>query len=139
VFKGSAKTAYQDLKSQKLRLVKLQVNNEDIKDAANQSPKVIDDLIQYGNDARIAHQVFVVMEAELAKSFTASTSFDISVNAGIIKVTGEGQVGSSGQTSVTVSKGSVFAYGMVKLDWDANRAKNKTTIVKVTDDQRGLN
>ena len=139
VFKGSAETAYQDMKSQKLKLVKLQVNNKDIKDAANQSPKVIDDLIQYGKDARIAHQVFIVMEAESAKSFAASTSFDVSVNAGILKVTGEGRVGSSGQTTVTVSKWSIFAYGMVKLDWDANRAKNKTAIVKVTDDQWGLN
>jgi hypothetical protein len=95
--------------------------------------------IQYGKDARIAHQVFIVMEAELAKSFTASTSFDVSVNAGSIQVTGEGLVGTSGRKSVAVSNGSVFAYGMVKLDWDAHRAKNKTTIVKGTDDQWGLN
>jgi hypothetical protein len=79
------------------------------------------------------------MEAELAKSFTASTSFDVSVNAGILQVTGEGRFGTSGLTAVAVSKGSVFAYSMVKLDWDAHRAKNKTTIVKGTDDQWGLN
>jgi hypothetical protein len=48
-------------------------------------------------------------------------------------------LGKTSRASVTVFKGSVFAYGMVNLDWAANRAKHKTTIVKVTDDQWGLN
>jgi hypothetical protein len=90
VFKGSAKTAYEDLKSQKLRLVKLEVDNEDMKFTANQSPNVIENLIEYGNDARIAHQVFIVLDAEMAHSFTSSTSFDVSANAGVVKVTGQG-------------------------------------------------
>jgi hypothetical protein len=139
VFKGSAKTAYEDLKSQKLRLVKLEVDNEDMKFSANQSPNAIENLIEYGNEAHIAHQVFIVLDAEMAHSFTSSTSFDVSANAGVVKVTGQGRVGSSGQTTITLSEGSTFAYGMLKLDWDANMKRNKTKIVKATDDQWGPN
>jgi hypothetical protein len=137
VFQGSAGTAYSDLKSRKLRLVKLRIDNEDIKDAANQSPKVIDDLIAYGNDARIAHQIFVVLEDTLARTVTTGTSFSVAVDAGKVKLTVTGGVGSSSTTTFTLSEGMTFAYGLVKLDWDAQQKKNKTKITKVTDDQWG--
>jgi hypothetical protein len=74
-------------------------------------------------------------EASVAKSFEASKSLDLSVNAGVTKVSAEGGVSSSGSSSITLSKGSAFAYGLVKIKWDANQKKNKTKIVKLTDDQ----
>jgi hypothetical protein len=137
VFKGSAGTAYQDFKSGKLKLIKLIIENGDIMSAANQSPKAIDNLSTYGNDARIAHQVFVVVDDETARSFSKGSSFEVSVNVGVVKVSVGANGGSSGSTSVSVSRGSIFAYGMVKLDWDAHSARNKTKITKVTDDQWG--
>ena len=137
IFKGSINTAYKDLKEEKLVLVKLEVDNENMKEAVNQSPKVLDDLIEYGGDARITDEVWIVMDATLARSFTSSTSFNVSVNAGIVKVTAEGKVGSSGTMSVTLSEGTTFAYGLVQLDWDANLKKNKTKVVKLSDDQQG--
>jgi hypothetical protein len=39
---------------------------------------------------------------------------------------------------IGVFKGSAFAYGLVKIQWDANQKKNKTKIVKLTDDQWSL-
>jgi hypothetical protein len=139
VFKGSPKTAYEDLKTGKLKLVKFEVSNLDIREAANDSPKVIEELIEYGNDARITDEIFVVMEAKMAKSFTSSTSFGVSVNVGVVKVTVDLGFGSNGNTSFELAKGTTFAYGMLKLDWDANQKKNKTKIVAVTDDQWGPN
>jgi hypothetical protein len=135
VFKGSPKTAYQDMKSGKLKLVKLVIDNEDIKDAVNHSPKALDNLRAYGNDARIANQVFVVLDASLTKTFTSANSFSITVNQGMVKVSAEGGNGASGATTVTVSEGSCFAYGLVELDWD----KNKKQLEKVTDDQWSFN
>jgi hypothetical protein len=123
------------MKSGKLKLVKLVVDNEDIKYAANHSPKALDNLKSYGNDARIANQIFVVMEASITKTFTSATSFNITVNQGLVKVSAEGSSGGSGATTVTVSEGSCFAYGLVKLDWD----KGKHQLDKVTDDQWSFN
>jgi len=139
VFNGASKTAYQDMKSGKLKLVKFEVANEDILDAANASPDVLEKLIDYGNDARIVDEIFVVMNAELADSFASSNSFGVSLSVGAVKITAEFGAGSSGNTSITLSKGTTFAYGMLKLDWDANQKKNKTKITKVTDDQWGPN
>ena len=62
-----------------------------MKSAANQSPRVLDNLAGYGGDARIAHQVLIVMEATLAKSFAAATHFDVSADtAGIVSINGTG-------------------------------------------------
>jgi hypothetical protein len=135
VFKGSSGTAYKDMKSGKLRLVKFTVDNEDMKTAANDSPKALNNLKSYGNDVRIASQVFIVMDAEIARTFTSASSYEVSLSAGLIKVSVAGGGGSSGTTTVSVSAGSCFAYGLVKLDWN----DNKTKITKLTDDQWSLN
>jgi hypothetical protein len=137
VFQGSAGTAYADLKSRRLKLVKLRIDNEDIKDAINQSPKVIEDLIEYGNDARIAHQVFIILEDTLARTVTTGTSFSVAVDAGKVKLTVTGGTGSSSTATITLSENMTFAYGLVKLDWDAQQKKNMTKATKATDDQWG--
>lgn len=139
VFKGKQNTAWEDLRSGKLKLVKFVVENEKMKDAINDSPKALERLIDYGDDARVAHQIFTVLEAEEAREFTSSKSFDISVSAGAIKVAVDGGGSSSGTTSVTLSKGMCFAYLLGKFDWDANQKKNKTRITKITDDHWSLN
>jgi hypothetical protein len=131
VFKGSPKTAYNDMKTGKLKLVKLVVDNEDMRDAANHSPKALNNLKSYGKDARIANQIFIVLDASMTKTFTSASSFSVTVNQGLVKVSAEGGGGASGATTVTVSEGSCFAYGLVKLDWD----KGKDRIEKITDDQ----
>jgi len=138
VFKGSSNTALKDLKEGKLKLIQLAVDNEDLEAGANDSPRVIRNLIDYGDDARIVDTLFVVVEASVAKSFETSKSFNLSVNAGVAKVSADGGVGSSGSSSIMLSKGSAFAYGLVKIQWDANQKKNKTKIVKLTDDQWSL-
>lgn len=137
VFQGSVGTAYSDLKTGKLKLVKLHIDNEDVKRAANDSPKAIDNLISYGNDARISNDVFVVLENKVAETVTHASGFTVSVDAGKLKLSVSGGNGSSSTTTVTVSPSMTFAYGLVKLDWDAHQDKNKTKIVSVTDDQWG--
>lgn len=138
VFKGSSNTSLKDLKEGKLKLIQLAVDNEDLESATNASPKVIQNLIDYGDDARIVDTLFVVVEASIAKNFEADKSLSLSANAGVVKVSADGGVSGSGSTSITLSKGSAFAYGLVKIQWDATQKKNKTRIVKLTDDQWSL-
>src|SRR3954470_2151251 len=109
VFKGSSNTALKDLKEGKLKFIQLAVDNEDLEAGANDSPRVIQNLVNYGDNARIVDTLFVVIEASVAKSFEASKSFNLSVNASVAKVSADGGVGSSGSSSIMLSKGSAFA------------------------------
>jgi hypothetical protein len=138
VFNGKEKTALKDLLEGRLKLAKLEVSVEDLEAAANDSPKAIDKLIDFGDDARIVGALFVVMEAEMAESFDSSTSIETSVVVEGIKITTGFTGSSSGKHSFTISDGSCFAYGMRKLKWDANQKKNKTRIVDTEDDYWGL-
>lgn len=139
VFKGSVNTGYEALKAGTLKLVKLVIENEDVKDAINASPKVIEDLKVYGNDSRVCHQVFVVLEATIADAITSATNFDVSGTDGSTKISVSGGTSKSSTTVITLSPGSTFAYGIVKLDWDANQKKNWKKVVKATDDQWSVN
>jgi hypothetical protein len=135
VFGVSADVAWEKVKSQKLKLVKFTIDNESIKAAAIRSPKALSSLKQRGKGARIANQVLVVLSDEEAETFENSSSIEVSATDGKIKLTAGVSHGSSGSTSVTISRGSTFAYGLVKLDW--NKGKNK--IESVEDDQWSLN
>ncbi len=126
---------YDKIKKNELKLVKFSVSNNAMKTAANNSPKAIDDLINYGNDARIAHQIFVVMEADMATKFDNNQSVDLTVGKGIVEASVNGSSGASGVTKVSLSPGTTFAYLLVKIDWDAKQKKNKTKIVDLDDDQ----
>jgi hypothetical protein len=121
-----------------LRLVKLIVENEDMETAVESLPGTLDKLRSYGNDARICHEVFVVMEASLAEALTASGSLTLSGSAGIegLKISGSQTVsgGKTRTTIVTLSKETTFAYLLLKIDWN-HSGFNKTTIKKLTDDQ----
>ena len=131
-FSGDA--VFEGLKSGKLKLVKFSALNNDIKAAANSSPAVLEDLRSYGRDARIAHQVFVVMEATLATKFDNDVSGNLSAEKGKLKVTVGGSHSSSGQTTIIISPGTGFAYLLLKIDWE----KHKTKIKDLDDDQWSL-
>ena len=87
------------------------------------------------------HEVFVVMEASLAESLAASGSLTLSGSAGIegLKISGTQTVaaGKTRTTTVTMSKGTTFAYLLLKIDWNHAGLK-KTDIEKLTDDQFSL-
>jgi len=121
-----------------LRLVKLIVENGDMEQAVEDLPSTLDKLRSYGSDARICHELFAVMEASLADALTASGSLTLSGSAGIegIKISGTETVsgGKTRTTTVTMSKGTTFAYLLLKIDWNHSGLK-KTDIKKLTDDQ----
>ena len=129
-FSGSAGAVYESLADKHLKLVQLWVEEEGMKSAANQSPRVLDNLAGYGGDARIAHQVLIVMEATLAKSFAAAAHFDVSADAaGIVSINGTGGGAVSGGTRVTLSPNTCIAYLLLKLDWNRNKSAIDSTKV----------
>ncbi len=139
IFGFSADVAYDKMKSGHLHLYKLVVDLKDLENAAEDSPKHLKTIDNFGNDARIVSSIFVVLDATQTEAFSTATSFTVSVDAGIINVTpkngGPMSVGVAvaGTNAVSVSAGSVYAYGLVEIKW----AKDGT-IEKLTDDQWGL-
>ncbi|MBL1353264.1 MAG: hypothetical protein COA61_008050 [Zetaproteobacteria bacterium] len=127
------------LKKGRLKLVKFSVTNNGMKKAANRSTQALKDLVYYGKNARIAHEVFVVMEASLAEKFNHNVSVDFSVRKWGVKAIVGGKSSSQGRTSVNISDGTTFAYLLLSIDWNAKKKKNKTKIMDLNDDQWGSN
>ncbi len=126
--------AYEKLVKEELKLLKLSVEVEDMKKAINGSPAALDNLGGYGPDARVAHQVFIVIDAKMSTAFTNNATVKLSAGAGPLKVTVGGTAGSTGSTTVTVSPGTCFAYLLAKIDW----SKGKNKVDDLDDDQWGM-
>lgn len=124
-FNGSQSVVYEELTRKRLKLVQLFVLENHMKDAVNASPKVLSNLDRFGKDARIAHQVFVVMEASFATSFTSGTKTDITANAaGIVTVSVSGGTTVEGKDRLVLNPGTVLAYSLLKLDWSKGKIKD---------------
>jgi hypothetical protein len=134
-FTGSVGSMYDALVENRLKLVQLFVEEEDMKDAANRSPQALDHLKDYGGDARIAHQLFVLMEATWASSFTGGTRWNVGVNAGSLSITAGGGTTVSGKDTITLTPGMGLAYLLLNPDWN----KGKTQIEKTHVDEWSVN
>jgi hypothetical protein len=130
--KGDA--AFKKLVNNELKLVKFSVLNNAMKVAVNKSPGALKNLEHYGKDARIAHQIFVVMEAKLATKYDNDVSVNLSAGAGPMKVSLGGGHSSIGETTVQISAGTTFAYLLVSIDWN----DKKTKVADLDDDQWSL-
>jgi hypothetical protein len=130
-------TAYTKLEKGELKLVKFVVENESLRKTVNDLPGVLKNLDKYGNDARIAHQIFVVLEAETATRVTSATTVTASGTKDGVKLTVAATGKNGRDTTVTLSKGMTYAYLLVKIDWD-KKAKS-LRIEKLTDDQQSVN
>lgn len=130
--KGGA--LFNRLRAGELKLVKFSIANNALMKLANQSPDQLKSLIHWGDRARLAHQVFIVLEADLANEFTRNV--DVGLKVGVKGLEAELATGfaTAGSTTVSLSQGTCFAYLMVKIEWDGN----KTSIVDLDDDQWGL-
>jgi hypothetical protein len=133
-YSGSADAAFNDLKTGKLKLVKFEMRLGDLLTTVNALPDVLGKLKGYGNDARVAHQIFVAMEATMAHTFTTSGHLTFNKTGGKLQVSVSGGASTSGTTSVTFSAGTTYAYLLAKADWN----KPKTQVDKYNDDQWGM-
>jgi hypothetical protein len=136
VFGLSTDAAWEAMKAGKLKLVKLSIDNTHMTGDINNSPTALNRIRDYGADARVANQVFVVMNASTASIVTKSASLEVSASGNGIKLTAGVSGSGTSATSVTLSPGSTFAYGLLMVaDW----SKGKDKIEKMTDDQWSLN
>ena len=134
--KFSGDAAFKKMRAGELKLVKFSITSNIMKQIANNSPEKLQDLYRWGKNARIAHQVFIVMEASLANEF--SKNIGLKISAGVEGLNAEVGVGvaSSGATKVVISKDTCFAYLLLKIKWNKMQAEPK--IIDLNDDQWGL-
>jgi hypothetical protein len=66
-----------------------------------------------GRDARVVSDVWVVMEAELAETFSTAASVSAKAEGTDITVKASGGVG--GSSTVKLSEGTTFAYALMKV------------------------
>lgn len=126
-------TAYDKLVKEELKLLKISVMTEDMKRAINDSPAARDNLDKYGNDARVAHQVFMIIDAEMSTVFSRDSTVELTAGGGPVKATVGGSFGSKGSTTVEISPGTCFAYLLAKIDW------KKGVVEDLDDDQWSFN
>lgn len=138
--KLSPEAAFKQIKSNQLKLVKFSIEATDVVKAINESPAKRNLLIDWGDDARVAHQVFVVMDAKTSTAFDNNAAVELSVGVdGIFSATVGASSSKQGTTTVNFAPGSTFAYLLAKIDWDATQKKNITKATDVDDDQWGVN
>lgn len=134
--KVAGDVAFSKLTQREFKLVKFSVPNEQMQKAANTSPQALQNLIRYGNDARIAHQIFFLMEGQESTHFDNDASVSLAVGTGGIEATVDGSHTSS--RDITIKLANVtLAYLLAKIDWNARQDKNKTEIVDLDDDPWG--
>ncbi len=127
--------SYEKAKDAKLELISFAIDEGPLKTVLNQEAGGARNyLAEEGNDGRITSEIWVVVDAELGQHFAAYGSVSASVQAfgSSLNVTVLG--GKHGSQTVTLSKGTTFAYKLHKVkDWN----KGKTLIEDLEADYKG--
>lgn len=117
-----------------LKLVKLEVEN--LADAINDSPRVLEALQDLG-DGRVVGEVFLVMEAKIARTVTTSRSLGLSAVVQGVVITGDVKSDTSSEVLCEVSEGSCFAYLPFEPKWEENMKRKRTKVIRCEDDLKG--
>jgi len=118
-FSGSLGQAWQALKQGTVVIVELHVEENALVDAVNRSPKAMDSLHAMGGDARIVSGTLMMTTAVMASSFAAGPSAQATIDVGgVVSFSTSGSAGVSGGTTVQYGPDSVFAYRLLKLEWN---------------------
>lgn len=134
----TGEVASEKIKKAELKLILLSVTMEGMKRAVNDSPKHLNNLKNYGKDARIAVEIFVLTDdAKLSSESSTSFSVDISGSKENIELSLQGSGNSNRKTNVVLPGGSCFAYLLAKINWKMKRLK-KDNVKKLTGDQWGM-
>lgn len=124
-----------------LKLVKIIVNEGPLKNVLNSTASNTRKYLKKeGRDGRIVHEVWVVMEAQLANHFASAGSLSVraSGSSGGVQLRARAKVSARRYKteSITISAGTTFAYMLMKVKkW--NRGKSR--ILDMEDDNWGLN
>jgi hypothetical protein len=120
---GTADFTLNRAREAKLKLVRFHIEGADLATALNNDKGALAEMKREGNDARVCSSVWVVMSGELAHRFESSVRLSVSGNAGALQLGVEGGGAWKGEEKITLSAGTIFAYGLHKIDkWKGDLA-----------------
>lgn len=114
-----------------LKLVRYYMDNRDIENGIESSPKLIETIKSIGKGARAVSDVFVVVQAEIYEATKGGGKFDFKSSANA-----EAQL--DRETTIVLSPKTVLAYMLQKIDWEEKQKKNWSKIEKLIEDPKGL-
>ncbi len=131
----AANFSYEKVKSADLQLFSLSIDEGPLKAMLNNDAGGARHFLsEEGRDGRIASEIWVVMEAQLAEQFDTAGSLKVTAKGADLDVMASG--GKHGTQTITLSKGAVFAYKLHKVKkWN----KDKTRIEDLEADYKGMN
>lgn len=136
--KLSVDAAFDALRAGTYKFVLVEIDNKLNKwrKQINDNKTLLSKLKNQGKSARIVTSVIIVESAKIveARGWSARAKYE---NATLAN--GKVTFGASGArlSSYTLAPGTVFAYLLDKIEWDAKLKKNQTKIVDFEDDQHG--
>jgi hypothetical protein len=131
-FKGLSVSAFKKkLTDGELKLVRYFMENRDIENGIESSPKLIDSIQGFGRDARVVSDIWVVVEAEIYEKTRGDGKLSFKSSA-------SGAVKLERETTVVLSPDTVFAYMLKKIDWEEKLKKNWAKIKHLDEDPKGL-
>jgi hypothetical protein len=134
---GTGSFSHQKAKSASLDLVKLTIDETPMENTINHASGALNFLDDEGGDGRVVAQVWIVMEATLAETFVNATTFEVTGSTSTLPfdVTAKVGTGSAGSQTITISKGTTFAYSLWKVKkW----GKKHESVEDLEDDQKGF-
>ena len=127
--------SHEKAKEAKLELLSFAIDEGPLKTMLNKDASGARNyLAEEGNDGRIVSEVWIVVDAELGQHFATYGSASASVQAAGSSVNVTVSGGKHGSQTVTLSRGTTFAYKLHKVkDWN----KGKTQIENLEADYKG--
>jgi hypothetical protein len=128
-----------DVSGGRVKLMKVSPQGDgDLLRQVNDSPRMLNKLIDFGGSARIVETVLICVEAELFDSFSATLTSKgaVIVEGALVKAELAGKWQSA--RTVDVSKGTCLGYSLGEPRWDATMDRNKTRVTSLRADQQGL-
>jgi hypothetical protein len=127
-----------DITGGKIKLLKISPKGEGtLRAQFNDSPRILNKLIDYGGSARVVQTVLIAMEHETFKKFDASVTSNGAVMIDGVMVGVERSANWKNETHVSVGPGTCIGYSLAEPQWDAKQDKNKTKIEDLRDDEKG--
>lgn len=137
---GNIGVSYDNFKEGNLVLMKFSISLGAMKDRFNSSSsdskKAIQELIKL-KKPRIVNQIFVIVSAEFASSISNVAEFKIKTNVKGIDFIPSGEHTGKNEKKISISKGTVFAYGLLEPIFKKPKEK-ATEIEKLAPDQYGI-
>jgi len=133
--KGTHRLTRKQANKYKLSLVKFTINEANMQNTLNKGASTARKyMAREGKDARVCNTVWVVMTAQYANAFEGADKISISGQKNM-KITATR--GSKRTASVTLSKGTTFAYGLLRIKkWDSRK---KQQVRNMEEDEWGVN